>query len=126
MARWQGGLERRERFLGRIVDIGAELFAMTAACVRARRYDGTERAAAVAELADLFCAQATDRAEALFGELWAGGDGRDRRAAERVLAGRYAFLEDGVLFPESDAPWVATYETGPATLPNLRRHVERT
>ncbi|HEY3504606.1 MAG TPA: acyl-CoA dehydrogenase family protein [Actinocatenispora sp.] len=125
MARWQGGLERRERFLGRIVDIGAELFAMTAACVRARRYEGTEQAAAVAELADLFCAQATDRAEALFGELWAGGDGRDRRAAERVLAGRYAFLEDGVLFPESDDPWVATYESGPATLPNLRRQVDR-
>ena len=33
MARWQGGLERSQAFLGRIVDIGAELWAMSAACV---------------------------------------------------------------------------------------------
>ncbi|GAA4215083.1 acyl-CoA dehydrogenase family protein [Actinocatenispora rupis] len=124
MARWQGGLERRERFLGRIVDIGAELFAMTAACVRARRYAGTAEADAVAELADLFCTQAAARADALFDELWDNGDGLDRRAAERVLAGRYAFLEDGVQHAPPDAPWVAEYPAGPATVPNVRRHVD--
>ncbi len=37
MARWQAGLEKRENFLGRIVDIGGELFAATAVCVRAER-----------------------------------------------------------------------------------------
>src|SRR5919112_966163 len=36
MARWQGKLERKQGFLGRVVDIGAELFAMSAVCVRAR------------------------------------------------------------------------------------------
>ena len=36
MARWQGRLEHKQGFLGRIVDIGAELFAMSAACVRAQ------------------------------------------------------------------------------------------
>ena len=36
MARWQGGLERRQGFLARVVDIGAELFAMAASCVRAQ------------------------------------------------------------------------------------------
>ena len=36
MARWQGRLERKQGFLARIVDIGAELFAMSASCVRAR------------------------------------------------------------------------------------------
>ncbi len=52
MSRWQGKLEHKQRFLGRIVDIGAELFAMTAACVRAQRdrADGT-----AVELADAFC-----------------------------------------------------------------------
>ena len=35
MARWQGKLERKQGFLGRIVDIGAELYAMSAACTRA-------------------------------------------------------------------------------------------
>ena len=36
MARWQGRLERKQGFLGRIVDIGAELFAMSAVCMRAQ------------------------------------------------------------------------------------------
>src|SRR5690606_36929031 len=35
MSRWQGKMETKQGFLGRIVDIGAELFAMSAACVRA-------------------------------------------------------------------------------------------
>ena len=47
MARWQGRLEHKQGFLGRIVDIGAELFAMSAACVRAQldvtAASGTER-----------------------------------------------------------------------------------
>src|SRR5690606_27647251 len=34
MSRWQGKMETNQRFLRRIVDIGAELFAMSAACVR--------------------------------------------------------------------------------------------
>src|SRR5215217_2302977 len=71
MSRWQGKLEHRQRFLGRIVDIGAELFAMTAACVRAQRdrADGT-----AAELADAFCQQARVRAEQLFDGLWKNSD----------------------------------------------------
>ena len=35
MARWQGSWSDKQAFLGRIVDIGAELFAMAAVCVRA-------------------------------------------------------------------------------------------
>ncbi|MEV7996869.1 acyl-CoA dehydrogenase family protein, partial [Streptomyces sp. NPDC086077] len=35
MSRWQGRMETKQGFLGRVVDIGAELFAMSAACVRA-------------------------------------------------------------------------------------------
>lgn len=126
MARWQGGLERKERFLGRVVDLGAELFAMTACCVRARRYttDDPEHAAAAAELADLFCTQAMGRADALFAELWHNTDGIDGRAAEGVRSGRYEFLEEGVLHLESDAPWVPEYEPGPSRVPDVRRHVE--
>src|SRR5699024_10242787 len=36
MARWQAAMENRQAFLGRVVDIGAELFAMSASCVRAQ------------------------------------------------------------------------------------------
>ena len=36
MSRWQDRLERKQGFLFRVVDIGAELFAMSASCVRAQ------------------------------------------------------------------------------------------
>ncbi len=35
MSRWQAKMEYRQAFLGRVVDIGAELFAISAACSRA-------------------------------------------------------------------------------------------
>ena len=72
MARWQGKLERKQGFLGRIVDIGAELFAMSAVCVRARA-EWQDRPEGV-ELADLFCRQARLRAAALFAALWDNTD----------------------------------------------------
>jgi alkylation response protein AidB-like acyl-CoA dehydrogenase len=53
MARWQGKMERKQGFLGRIVDIGAELFAMSAACVTARGERSTRPEGV--ELAVLFC-----------------------------------------------------------------------
>src|SRR6476619_499050 len=86
MARWQGRLERKQGFLGRIVDIGAELFAMSASCVRARaqRQDRPEGV----ELADLFCRQARLRAEALFAALWDNTDALDVKVARRVQIGR--------------------------------------
>lgn len=104
MSRWQGKLERKQRFLGRIVDIGAELFAMTAACVRAQR-DGEDDTAV--ELADAFCHQARVRAEQLFDQLWDNSDDSDRTLARGVLAGRYTWLEDGIIDPSIDGPWIA-------------------
>ncbi|MBV8965113.1 MAG: DUF1974 domain-containing protein, partial [Mycobacteriaceae bacterium] len=104
MSRWQGKLEQKQRFLGRIVDIGAELFAMTAACVRAQR----DRADSTAvELADAFCRQARVRAEKLFDELWHNSDDADRAVARGVLDGRYTGLEAGILDPSIEGPWIA-------------------
>ena len=104
MSRWQGKLEYRQRFLGRIVDIGAELFAMTAACVRAQRdrSDGSSVA-----LADAFCRQARVRADRLFDALWRNCDDADRTLARDVLGGRYTWLEEGVLDPSIEGPWIA-------------------
>ena len=58
MGRWQAKLEQRQSFLGRIVDIGAELFAISAAVVYADTIarETPERADSARELADLFCA----------------------------------------------------------------------
>jgi hypothetical protein len=125
MARWQGRLERKQGFLGRIVDIGAELFAMSTVCVRAQQdaTGGTERGATAYELADLFCAQARLRAEELFGQLWANTDAADVKLARRVLKDRYTWLEDGIIDPSIPGPWVAPVEPGPSKADNVHRHL---
>ena len=127
MARWQGRLEHKQGFLGRIVDIGAELFAMSAACVRAQldvtAAGGTERGSVAVELAGLFCAQAKLRAEELFGQLWSNTDAADSALARRVLAGRYSWLEDGIIDPSIPGPWVAPAEPGPSEAENVHRHI---
>jgi alkylation response protein AidB-like acyl-CoA dehydrogenase len=127
MARWQGRLEHKQGFLGRIVDIGAELFAMSAVCVRAQldaaAASGTERGAVAVELADLFCAQARLRAEELFGQLWSNTDAADSALSRRVLDGRYAWLEDGIIDPSIPGPWIAPAEPGPSKADNVHRRI---
>ncbi|HTZ07874.1 MAG TPA: acyl-CoA dehydrogenase family protein [Acidimicrobiales bacterium] len=101
MARWQGKLERKQVFLGRIVDIGAELYAMSAACVRAEMLLGDAGAdgPGARQLADVFCRGARRRVEQLFGALWDNDDAEDAAAARRVLEGRYTWAEGGVVDP---------------------------
>jgi alkylation response protein AidB-like acyl-CoA dehydrogenase len=114
MSRWQAALEKRQAFLGRVVDIGAELWAMSATCVRARRLaeaGGEEERAAAGELADLFCTQARRRVETLFTALWHNDDATDYAAAQKVLEGRYQFIEEGVLDPSGGGPMIASSET---------------
>jgi len=95
MGRWQAKLEKRQAFLGRIVDIGAELFAISAACVYARTL-GTSEAT---ELADVFAKQARRRVEGLFGDLWANDDDANHALADRVLDGAHTWLEAGIADP---------------------------
>src|ERR1700730_1574589 len=99
MSRWQGKLERKQGFLGRIVDVGAELYAMSAACVRARMLaeDSAADGAAAIELADLFCRGARHRVHRLFHELWDNDDAYNYAAAQKVLEGRYLWAELGIL-----------------------------
>jgi alkylation response protein AidB-like acyl-CoA dehydrogenase len=123
MSRWQGKMERKQAFLGRIVDIGAELFAMSAACVRARAE--RETCPEGAELADLFCRQARLRAEALFESLWDNTDPIDGAASRRVVQGRYAFLEEGIVPPPAEGDWVEQWEPGPSKRPDVRRRIPR-
>lgn len=125
MARWQGKMEYHQRFLARIVDIGAELYAMSATCVRAAmiRADGAADAASAFELADAFCRQSRMRAEALFGDLWSNADESDRALAAAVMAGKYRWLEDGVLDPSTPGAWIAEAEPGPSKHENVHRIV---
>ncbi len=124
MSRWQAGLEHRQGFLGRIVDIGAELFAMSAACTRAEmlRADDPAQGAAAYELADAFCAQSRVRVEELFERLWRNTDDIDRRIAKRTLDGAFTFVEDGVIDQsEGTGPWIASWQPGESATDNVAR-----
>ncbi|MGW0467955.1 acyl-CoA dehydrogenase family protein [Streptomyces sp. NPDC003027] len=124
MSRWQGRMELKQAFLGRIVDIGAELFAMSAACVRAESLRSTDDHGREAyQLADVFCRQARLRVEELFGRLWSNTDEVDRRVVESVLAGAYEWLEAGVVDASDDGPWIADTPPGPSTKENVHRRI---
>ncbi len=86
---------------------------MTAACVRA----GGDEAAV--ELADAFCRQARVRADRLFHELWDNSDESDRVLTHGVLADRYTWLEDGIIDPSIEGPWIA--QEGPDQTDDVHR-----
>ena len=124
MSRWQAKLEYRQAFLGRIVDIGAELFAMAAACSRAAMLAESDpkQGKAAYELADVFCGQARLRIDALFDALWSNTDADDRRIAAKLVDGDFAWLEAGVLDQsEGTGPWIADWKTGASDKPNVHR-----
>ena len=108
------GLERRQAQLFRCVDIGAELFAMAATCVRAG-HDRAKRGsdATPIELADLFCRHARRKIAELFRAIDANDDLATYRLARGVLDERYAWLEEGI-FAAPDQP--AGGETEPAPI----------
>lgn len=90
-------LERRQTTLFRLVDIGAELFAMSAACVRARWLLEKEPAERGPEqLADLFCCLSRRRIQALFRSLYRNNDAYASETSRRILAGEHAWLEAGL------------------------------
>ncbi|MGW1917216.1 acyl-CoA dehydrogenase family protein [Streptomyces sp. NPDC002076] len=122
MSRWQGRMETKQGFLGRIVDIGAELFAMSAACVRAEllRSRG-EHGREAYQLADAFCRQSRIRVEELFDRLWTNTDALDRKVVKGVLAGSYTWLEEGVVDPSGDGPWIADATPGASKRESERR-----
>ena len=125
MARWQGKLEHKQGFLARVVDIGAELFAISACCVRARMLvdDGDPDSAHAVRLADVFARQARVRIERLFDALWRNTDAADEALAKGVLDGDFTWVEAGVIdISEGTGPWVA--EPAPsAKTENLARRV---
>jgi alkylation response protein AidB-like acyl-CoA dehydrogenase len=124
MSRWQGDLEHHQLFLGRLVDIGAELYAMSASCVYAKTLRA-ERGHTPDELAAAFCRQARQRVGESFRKLWHNTDADDRATAHRVLDDSYTWLEEGVLDPSIDGPWIADAQPGPSTRDNVRRTVAR-
>ena len=104
-------LERRQMVLFRAVDIGAELFAMSAACTRAQMLRKTGDANAV-DLADLFCRESRRRVAAHFDNLFGVNDAAIYRVSQQVLRGEFEWLERGIIdAPEPEPSGMAPEET---------------
>ncbi|MYS20024.1 hypothetical protein GA0115240_115612 [Streptomyces sp. DvalAA-14] len=124
MSRWQGRMETKQNFLARIVDIGAELFAMSAACVRAEHLAATgDHGREARQLADAFCRQSRVRTEELFARLWTNTDGSDHQLTKAVLSGSLTWMEAGIVDTGSDGPWIADATPGPSRRENVHRPV---
>jgi len=96
---YQGGLERKQAFLFRAVDIAMELFALTAAVTRAHRMaeTGHAEAASAASLADVFARGARRRVIQLLHDLWRNDDALKSKVASHVLDGGHLWLESGLV-----------------------------
>ena len=102
MVRFGPKLEKRQMVLFRAVDVGAELYAMSAVVARAKMLAGQGNQGAM-ELADLFCCEATDRIEASFRALYGKHDEKLYKLAQAVARGDHAWLETGIVDGETVA-----------------------
>jgi len=123
----QGKLQHKQAFLFRVVDIANELFAMAASVARAHGMAEADHpeAANAAELADLFCRNARRKVLRLLHDLWANDDVRKYKVALRVLDGKHAWLEEGILGLEARATdlkpeTVAGGKIEPLPMPKVR------
>lgn len=94
MARFGPKLEKRQAVLFRLVDVGAELFAMSAACVHAQallQENPGERGPA--RLADLYCRHARRKVKQSFAHVFDNDDRITYRVAQEVLEGKHAWFE---------------------------------
>jgi len=98
MVKFGPKLEQRQILLSRIADIGADLFALAAACVYAQKLlnDG-EPAQKVFALVDDFHAQAMLRVEQNFRGIARNADQTGYALAQQVVSGEHTWLERGII-----------------------------
>jgi hypothetical protein len=96
MLRFQAKLAYKQAVLFRIVDIGSELYAMSAAISRAHKMAAQGNRDGI-ELADLFCRMARRRIRDKFAAIWHNDDVMKYNVAKRTLGGQYHWIEDCIL-----------------------------
>ena len=98
----QAGLEHKQAFLFRWVDIAMELYIMTAACLRAKAFEerGDTNASEAQELAHNLCQTSRKKVDTLFRELWNHADQALDDSASAVMKGKYSWLLDDIISME--------------------------
>jgi hypothetical protein len=102
MLRFGPKLEKKQAVLGRLVEIGAELLAISAACSRAQLLVGKQpNQTGPRELADVFSRQARRRVNAKFDAIWRNDDDVTYQTARHVLDDHFLWLEQGIVRAEA-------------------------
>jgi len=94
IALYQQGLQKKQLVLGRLVDTGAELFAMSAVLSHAV---SPQAPVGADQMADLFCRQARRRITKLHRAVYCNNDARTYRLARAVLNGDFPWLRDNIV-----------------------------
>ena len=102
MARHGPGLEKRQLLLGRLVDIGTDLFALAASALHAdallRQRDESDcPREELAQLVRLIQAEARERIEAAFAGLARNADAEHHAFAQSLLEDRHRYLREGIV-----------------------------
>jgi hypothetical protein len=97
MAIHQKKMAEKQLLINRFVEIGTELFIMSAACSYADslKADGPNAANAV-ELADYYCKEATIRIKKLFSDIGRNNDAATLKLNHRFMQGEFEWLEDEI------------------------------
>ena len=104
MLRHGPGLEKRQLTLGRLVDLGTELFAQATTLARAEALFDERKQRGIIRVADTFAAQSRLRVAEYFRELHRNADGPGYRLAQRSLAGELDWLEEGIVCAPKNFP----------------------
>jgi hypothetical protein len=96
MAKYQQKLESKQSILNRIVDIGTELFAISAVCSYAAMLVKDGRSNAV-DLADSFCNDARKRIEVSFKDRAENADVQNLKIAKKILAKEFEWMENQII-----------------------------
>ncbi|PKF60706.1 DNA polymerase II [Psychromonas sp. psych-6C06] len=97
---YQDRLERKQHILGVLMEIGTELFAISATCSYAVSKLNNQHSDLTPQyLADVFSLNSKRKIKRLFDELADNDDKKENKLAKSILNGEMAWLEEGV-------PWV--------------------
>ncbi len=96
MAQYQQKLEKKESILNRIVDIGTELFAISAVCSYAAMLARDGQTNAV-DLADSFCCDARKRVNDSFAAGSGNNDCQNLKIAKKILAKEFEWMENQII-----------------------------
>lgn len=96
MARYRQRLESKQMLLGRLMEVGTDLFAMAATCSYALSFKKQEGNNSAIELADYFCIMARRRVEENLRALSSNDDKQAGIIAKKTLDKSYRWLEEGI------------------------------